>query len=62
MNYIIGAKYNYPNSKKIFTLKKVTGYIFHFDCGHWCTDNVFLDLINSKTKVQNYMNNQLELF
>lgn len=62
MNYTIGETYHYPNDKKQFKLKETNGFIFKFECGHWCTDNVFLDLINSKTKIQNYLNNQLQLF
>ena len=62
MNYAIGSTYHYPNSKKQFKLISTDTYIFKFECGHWCTDNVFCDLINSKTKIQNYMNNQLNFF
>ena len=62
MNYYIGEKYKYPNSRKIFILKYVTNNMFYFECGHWCTDNVFLDLIRLKTKSQNYLDNQLILF
>lgn len=61
MNYQIGANYHYPNDKKQFKLKETDGFKFYFECGHWCSDNVFLDLINSKTKIQNYKNNQIKL-
>jgi hypothetical protein len=44
MKVIIGMNYRYPNSKRLFKLIKVDGYIFRFKCGHWCTDNVFEDL------------------
>ena len=44
--YKIGGKYMYPNSKDVFVLKKVCGFIFHFECGKWCTDSVFVDLID----------------
>ena len=47
-------KYKYPNSNKIFTLIKIVGCIYYFKCGHWCTDNVFQDLINVKTGVPNW--------
>jgi hypothetical protein len=62
LNYFIGEQYKYPQSRKAFTLKQVTGFIFHFDCGHWCTDNVFMDLIRVKTKVQVYKDCQMEIF
>jgi hypothetical protein len=42
---MIGAKYKYYNSDKIFILKEIRDYIYVFECGHWCTDNVFPDLI-----------------
>lgn len=41
---MIGASYQYPNDNKIFVLKEITGFIYRFDCGHWCTDCVFKDL------------------
>lgn len=62
MKHFIGEKYRYPNSKNIFTLKKKRKFIFHFACGHKCTDNVFSDLIRVKTGIQVYKDNQLELF
>lgn len=40
--------YRYPNSDKLFVLKNTNGMIFNFQCGHWCTDNVFIDLIDVK--------------
>lgn len=56
-------KYKYPNSSKIFALS-------HFDnngnaifkCGHKCTDNVFIDLIDIKTGLAKWKNTQLTLF
>lgn len=45
MNYSIGNVYKYPSSKKKFKLVETNGFVFHFECGHWCTDNVFMDLI-----------------
>ena len=45
----MAEKYKYPNCSKIFTLKEKRGYIYYFQCGHWCTDSVFEDLINIKT-------------
>ena len=52
-------KYKYPNCKKIYILESVEGYKYKFKCGHWCTDNVFEDLIDVKTNVQNFELNQL---
>jgi hypothetical protein len=54
--------YRYPRQKKRFKLKEVKGFIYFFECGHWVTDNVFQDLINCKTGLPNYLNNQLQLF
>jgi hypothetical protein len=47
--------YRYANGKQLFKLKSISdnGSIYYFECGHWCTDNVFIDLIPT--------NNQLEL-
>jgi hypothetical protein len=61
---MIGREYKYPNGKRIFTLTETNGYIYRFACGHWCTDNVFADLIDVKTGVQNYksLGVQLTLF
>jgi hypothetical protein len=62
LNYTIGAKYKYPNCNKVFVLKEVREFVFIFECGHWCTDNVFEDLINIETGVPVYNDNQLKLF
>ncbi len=44
---MIGAKYRYPepNNKQEFTLHRIVGCIYWFDCGHWVTDLVFEDMI-----------------
>lgn len=49
---IIGRLYIYPDDdkKKMFKLKIIDRkeddfYIFHFACGHCCTNSVFEDLI-----------------
>ncbi len=49
MNFYIGEFYQYTNSKQRFKLKEKRFSVFVFECGHWCTDNVFLDLIGVKT-------------
>lgn len=49
MNFYIGEYYQYTNSKQKFKLKEKRFSVFVFECGHWCTDNVFLDLIRVKT-------------
>lgn len=59
---MIGKKYKYPNSIRIFVLKEIRGFIYEFECGHWCTDSVFMDLIDLETGIQNYMGIQLKLF
>jgi hypothetical protein len=38
-------KYPVPGNNKLFKLIKIEGYKYLFECGHWCTDNVFIDLI-----------------
>lgn len=50
--FYIGEYYRYPNSTKRYKLVEVQGFIFQFECGHWCTDSVFLDLIRVKTGIQ----------
>ena len=57
VHYKIGSIYIYPNDteKKQFKLSKVKGGIYLFECGHWCTDSVFEDLINIETGKQNFV-------
>jgi hypothetical protein len=63
MKYYIGELYRYPNRGQKFKLIVVTeNGICHFECGHWCTDNVFTDLIRVKTGVQVYKDIQTQLF
>lgn len=45
---MIGTRFKYPNSNKWFKLVKIKGFVYYFECGHWCTDNVFVDLIPEK--------------
>ncbi len=52
-------KYKYPDCKDIFELEKIEGFIYKFKCGHWVTDNVFLDLIDLKTNTPNWELNKL---
>jgi hypothetical protein len=43
---IIGNLYKYKRHKTVFELIEITPNKTHrFKCGHWCTDNVFIDLI-----------------
>lgn len=46
-----GKFFKYPNSDKIFELKKVVGTTYIFKCGHWCTNCVFEDLIDISTGI-----------
>ena len=46
-----GKFFKYPNSDKIFELKKVVGTTYIFKCGHWCTAFVFEDLIDISTGI-----------
>lgn len=62
INYKIGAWYGNKRSRVWFQLKEVTGFIFHFECGHWCTDCVFVDLYEkSSGKLVSELSQQLEL-
>lgn len=59
----IGENYKYPNrSKNKFKLKAIESHKYLFECGHWCTENVFMDLVRIKTGVQVYNERQLKLF
>lgn len=37
----IGEKFRSKKGGKIFKLESFGGFSFKFECGHWCTDNVF---------------------
>ena len=62
LNYHIGRYYRYPGHKQKFKLKSVKSFVFHFDCGHWCTDIVFRDLIDTNTGIKVFENTQMKLF
>jgi len=62
MNYYIGEYYRYPNQKTRFKLIRATEWVYYFECGHWCTDSVFMDLIRCKTNIQVSQDLQIELF
>lgn len=47
----IGNKYRYPDDTQIFVVKSFNGFSYKFECGHWCTDNVFKDLINTSDQI-----------
>jgi len=51
---IVGNFYKYPNSDDVFRVKQVFDHKIIFECGHWCTDSVFPDLINLENNIQNY--------
>jgi hypothetical protein len=55
-------KYKYRGTTKIFKLiyfgKNGNAY---FKCGHWCTDSVFIDLVDISTGLAKWENNQLKL-
>ena len=61
LSYKIGRYYRYPNCDQKFKLKSANSFIFKFKCGHWCTDNVFMDLIDCATGIQVYNDLQLKL-
>jgi hypothetical protein len=61
----IGEKFRYPTSDKIVKLKSVTQNSMIFECGHWCTDNVFIDMYrlkNGKQVSDHKIYTQLTLF
>lgn len=52
-------RYKYPESNKIFTLDHFDNNgNAHFECGHWCTSNVFEDLIDLSTGFAQWDNPQ----
>ena len=57
-----GENYKYPNSRQLFKLVKVGEWKYLFECGHWCTNTVFVDLIRVSTGIQVYKEKQLQLF
>lgn len=52
---MVGELYKYPNDDKLFKLKEIRRYTYIFECGHWCIDTVFADLINVRTGIQNHL-------
>ena len=56
-------KYPEPSSTDIFILDYIgiNGNAY-FKCGHWCTDSVFVDLIDLSTGYAQWNNPQLKLF
>jgi hypothetical protein len=50
----MNRKYKYQDDDTILELIAITGFIYRFKCGHWCTDLVFNDLINCKTGLPNW--------
>ena len=57
-------EYKYPGSSQVFILSHFgNNGNAYFKCGHWCTDNVFEDLINIKTGLAKWqIPEQLTLF
>lgn len=54
MPYFIGEYYQYRPDGQKFKLKSFNGFKFTFECGHWCTDSVFADLLRVKTGIYNW--------
>jgi len=51
-------KYKYPNNETVFELDLIgSNGNAYFKCGHWCTDNVFEDLIDLQTGIPNFNKN-----
>jgi hypothetical protein len=61
LNYNIGHVYKYPEGGK-FVLAEKRNFTFHFKCGHWCTDNVFIDLMDVTKGIKVAQDTQLNLF
>ncbi len=61
MNYYLGEFYKYSKHGKKFKLIEKCSFIFKFECGHWCTGNVFTDLIRCKTGIYNFEDTQIKL-
>lgn len=40
-----GEMYRYPGDDTVFTVKSIGHCSVRFECGHWCTDTVFKDLV-----------------
>lgn len=40
-----GELYRYPGHEKVFVVESVGRFSVRFECGHWCTDTVFRDLV-----------------
>lgn len=49
---VIGGSYRYPGSGRKFVLKEIRPFSNVFECGHWCTDNVFADLARIRTSTE----------
>lgn len=49
---MIGGLYRYMDDSTLFKLKEVRGYIYLFECGHRCTDLVFMDMVPAKVQLQ----------
>lgn len=45
LNPILGGIYHYLADSRKFKVKEIRKFTVIFECGHWCTDNVFRDLI-----------------
>jgi hypothetical protein len=60
IEYKIGERYRHRMGCKSYLLTEVRLWTFHFKCGHWCTDCVFVDYINTKTG-KPVLNEQLKL-
>ena len=53
MENLIGTIWKYRNSKNLYEIKDIGKFKVLFTCGHWCTDNIFKDLICVKGKQLN---------
>lgn len=55
-----GELYRYPGHEKVFVVESMGRCSVRFECGHWCTDNVIVDLI--QIHHEPIMSGQLDLF
>ena len=60
---MIGKKFKYPDCEEIFTLKEIRTCSYHFECGHWCTDSVFMDLteVTPEMEYLDFLKNKIKI-
>lgn len=62
LRFQIGRFYRRIGTNHRFQLKSASRFVFHFSCGHWCTDCVFMNYEDADTFQPCFIEYQLELF